>query len=123
VEMLSQPGIYRLSAPGQSAPEPVMAVNVRRTESDLTRINLTGIPALLGVKRINVAESKDDLLRLIKEHRVGRPLGEQLLWLAFIIGIFELFLANRISRKTSTLSEQLLVQNSGRVKGKASAAS
>ncbi len=123
VERLNQPGIYHLSTPGQAAPAPVMAVNVMRTESDLTRINLTDIPALLGVKRVKVAESKDDLLRLIKEHRVGRPLGEQLLWLAFIIGILELFIANRASRKTSTLSEQLLVENSGRVKGKSSAAS
>ncbi len=115
-EAINQPGIYYLQRPGHKD-EPFMAVNVPRMESDLARLNPREIPALLNSKQVKLAESKDDLLQLIKEHRVGRPLGEQFLWLAFILGMLEVILANYASRQGSSLSRMLQVEDSGRVKG------
>lgn len=118
-DRISIPGIYYLRQSEGPGTEPLMAANVVRNESDLTRINLQEIPKLLGVRKLNIAENKEDMLRQIKEHRIGRPLAEYLLWLAFLIGIIEFFIANRASRKTSGLSEQLVIESSGRVHGKA----
>ncbi len=119
VENISIPGIYYLSNSESPSPKPFMAVNVMRNESDLSLVDLQKIPSLIGSKKIMVAENKETLLQLVKKHRVGRPLAEQLLWLAFILGIFELFVANKTSQKTRTLSEQLVIEPTGRVHGKA----
>lgn len=111
------PGVYR--APPDKAP--VFAVNVPRAESDLTRVDAESIPKLIGTRKAFVANSQEELDRLVSEHRLGKPVAEQLLWLAFLVGIAEFFIANRASRKGLALSQQLQVESSGRVKGKASA--
>ncbi len=118
IETVSQPGIYTFppSAAGDR-PQPAFAVNVMRSESDLKRLAPADVPLLTGLSAIKVAESKDDLLQLVKELRIGRPLAEPLLWLVFLIGIAELYVANRAVRKTRTLTEQLKIDITGRVKG------
>ncbi|MDP2989675.1 MAG: hypothetical protein Q8O57_03815, partial [Kiritimatiellota bacterium] len=78
------------------------------------------IPKLLGSRKVYLARDQENLLRLISEHRMGRPVAEQLLWAAFLIGILEFLLANRASRKAVVLSQQLHIESSGRVQGKAS---
>lgn len=114
-----RPGIYRLKDGGAEA-RPLFAINVPRAESDLMRIDPDEIPKLISGGKVHLAQNQEDLLRLINEHRQGRPMAEQLLWAAFLIGILEFFLANRASRKAATLSQQLHIESSGRVKGKAS---
>ncbi len=114
VEDVSRPGIYQLRVPGKPA-EPLLAANLTRAESDLSRIPLAEIPELLGVKKISVAENIGSLQRQVKEHRTGRPLSEALLWLAFIIGLLEVGLANLISRQSGRLLDKLVVEDSGRV--------
>jgi len=122
VKDASGPGIYRIKGAGKENTEapPLFAINVPRAESDLTRIDPDEIPKLLGGGKVYLAQNQENLLRLISEHRMGRPVAEQLLWAAFLIGIMEFLLANRASRKATTLSQQLHIESSGRVKGKAS---
>lgn len=117
IEALSHPGFYTLRSTDGNQ-EPAIAVNAKRAESDLTRVIAADMPALTGIPAISVAGSKDDLLQRIKEKRIGRPLAEPLLWLAFLLTILELFAANRAARKTRTLTEQLNIDITGRVKGK-----
>ncbi|MBI2437250.1 MAG: hypothetical protein HYV36_00340 [Lentisphaerae bacterium] len=119
IEALTRPGLYTLQPAAGGASQPAFAVNVRRSESDLTRVSPADLPALTGISALNVVESKDDLLRLIKERRLGRPLAEPLLWLVFLLCVIELFVANRASRKSRTLTEQLKIDLTGRVKGSA----
>lgn len=119
IEAVTRPGIYTAQAGADGQPEPAFAVNVMRSESDMTRIIPKDVPVLTGLSSIKVAENKEDLMQLVKELRIGRPLAESLLWLAFLLGIVELFLANRACRKTRTLTEQLKIDTTGRVKGSA----
>ena len=120
IETIAEPGVYHIRQKAARARlEPVLAVNASRRESNLTRIKLGRIPGLLGVKTANVALSNLELLEQIEEHRIGKELAEYFIWLAFLLAILEFFLANRASRKTSTLSEQLVIETSGRVFGKA----
>ncbi|MCG2660740.1 MAG: BatA domain-containing protein [Kiritimatiellae bacterium] len=119
IEAVTRPGIYTLQSAAGGQPQPALAVNVMRSESDLKRLGPADVPMLTGLSAIKVAESKDDLMQLVKELRIGRPLAETLLWLVFLISIAELFLANRAGRKTRTLTEQLKIDMTGRVKGTA----
>ncbi|MFH1968712.1 MAG: VWA domain-containing protein [Verrucomicrobiota bacterium] len=125
IESVTRPGIYTLSPAAGSQPQPgcrpqpAFAVNVIRSESDLKRLGPADVPTLTGLSAIRVTESKDDLMQLVKELRIGRPLAEPLLWLVFLLSIAELFLANRAARKTRTLTEQLKIDMTGRVKGTA----
>ena len=119
VDNVTKPGYYFLSQTGATTPEPLMAVNLDRTESDLRPISPVEIPTVTGLKNITVSTSADELLRQIQEHRVGRPLSELALWAVLILSAFELFLANRTCRKRATLSDSITVHASGRVVGKA----
>lgn len=121
IEALTQSGLYTLQPTAGGAPQPALAVNVRRSESDLIRITPAEIAELTGLSALNIVENKEDLLRLVKERRTGRPLVEPLLWLVFLLATIELFLANRASRKSKTLSEQLEIDLTGHVKGTAKA--
>ncbi|HEX4086387.1 MAG TPA: hypothetical protein VHY22_15840, partial [Chthoniobacteraceae bacterium] len=115
VDRIAKPGYYLLAKPGPEPPEPIMAVNVDRAESDLKPIAPETIPAVTGLKNITVSTSMDELLRQIQQHRVGRPLSELALWAVLAISMLEIFLANRASRRHATLSESISVAASGRV--------
>ncbi len=116
VEDVMIPGVYALRKPGEAGTEAVFAVNAPRKESDLTRIDIDKIPELLNVKALHLARDREQLLRLVNEHRLGRPLGEILLWIAFLLSMAELVMANRLSRKTKSLTEQMVIESSGRVR-------
>lgn len=118
IEVITMPGFYTTRT-GDGEPVPAFAANLTRAEADLTRLARTDISACTGLPAIKVVESKEELLQLVKEVRIGRPLAESLLWLAFLLGMAELFLANRAARKTKTLTEQLNIGMTGRVKGSA----
>jgi hypothetical protein len=113
-ENILEPGIYRLAKPGAET-RPLLAVNVPRNESDLTMLKPDEVRARLGVPDAFIVQGKDDLAHVVKEHRVGNPLAEHFLWLAFLIAVFEWGLSNRINRKTASLTSRMLVEASGRV--------
>ena len=64
---------------------------------------------------VNTAENKEELLKQLKDYRVGQTMGEQFLWLLLILSIAEVFYANRLARATPKLSEQLGIEASGKV--------
>ena len=113
-ENITEPGIYRLAKPGSDT-VPLLAVNVPRTESDLTTLKPDQLRTKMGLTSLYIAQGKDELARIVEEHRVGKPLAEQLLWAALIIAVLEWLVANRVNRKTASLTSRLLVESSGRV--------
>ena len=114
VENLTTPGIYRVAKPGADT-RPLLAVNVPRAESDLTMLKPDDIRARLDIPEAFIVLGKDELARVVKEHRVGNPLAEHFMWIAFLLAIFEWMLANRCNRKTASLTSRMLVEASGRV--------
>lgn len=115
-EGLLEPGIYRLRRDGADA-GPVLAVNLDRSESDLVRIDIESLRESIGVRGLAVADSRERLAALLEEHRVGRTLGEFLLWCALALSAAEVCYANRKSRSVRTLSETLGIDAGGRVRG------
>jgi hypothetical protein len=113
-ENISEPGIYRLAKPGADT-VPLLAVNVDRAESDLATLKPEQLRAKLGLTQLFIVQGKDELARVVEEHRVGKPLAEQLLWVALIVAVLEWLLANRVNRKSASLTSRLLVESSGRV--------
>jgi hypothetical protein len=89
-----------------------------RIESDLTPVRQQDIPDILGIPSLHVANSKDDLLNKLDDFRIGRSLGETLLWLALLIAVAEVLYSNFLLRKNSKLTDTLKVEASGRMKEK-----
>jgi len=115
-ENVTAPGIYRLASDGPDAAQAALAINLNRNESNLARLKKEDVPGMIGTRAVNVAESLEDLQRLIDEYRIGRTLGEQVLWLAFLLGVVELVYANRKSKAATPLSDVLGVNPAGKVK-------
>ncbi|MCX7818169.1 MAG: BatA domain-containing protein [Kiritimatiellae bacterium] len=111
------PGIYWTEMEG--ARRAVLAVNLPPVESDLAPVDPATIPDRLGVRRAQVARGREELARRIEEVRVGRPLGELVLWLALGVGTAEFLLANRVSRRTAARRMRWIVEPSGRVRSAA----
>jgi len=115
-EGLSIPGVYTmLDDAGER--RPALAVNMPREESNLTPIDSADISGITGLKNIYVATNNDDLLKQIEDHRIGKTMGEQLLWMVLVLATVEFFYANMLSRSTPKLSEALGIAASGKVKG------
>lgn len=117
VEDLWHSGIYSMDGGGGGKPVPVLAVNMTRRESDLTALDPGRVRELLRLKHVNVALDQEELMTQIQDSRVGRTFGEQLLWLVLILAAVEFFCANFQARPRATLSDSLVVDASGRVKG------
>jgi hypothetical protein len=117
-EGLTAPGVYRLSEPGGAGDLPALAINMHRGESDLTPVKAEDLPAMLGLETLQVATSKDELMKKIDDFRVGRTLGEPLLWLALLVALLESFYSNALLRKSSKLTDSLMIAPSGKVKAK-----
>jgi hypothetical protein len=117
-EGLSKPGFYTLKGPKDAADAPALALNVPRAESDLSPVKLDELVSLLGIKGLQVAESKGELLQKIEDLRIGKTFGEQILWLVLLVAVLESFYANRLARKAPKLTDALLIDPSGRVKDK-----
>lgn len=113
-ENVADQGIYQISRSGGPR-EPVMAINVRREESSLQVIDPSSLALLTGLEKLRTTRDVQELRQLVGEHRRGRPLTEFCFWLALLLALLEIFMANRISRKKSALSEHLDVNLSGRV--------
>ena len=114
-ENLTKPGVYTISKKQSTEREAAFAVNIDRTESDLTPVKKEEISSLIARSNVAVANDKDELQRLIKEHRVGRTLGEMLLWVVLILSIVEVFYANSKMKSIPPLSETLGIESSGKI--------
>jgi hypothetical protein len=74
------------------------------------------VPKLIGSRQVHIARDREELARRVEEHRVGRPLGELVLWLAFAVAALEFYVANRVSRRTAARRHGWTVEASGRVR-------
>jgi hypothetical protein len=117
-EGLTTPGIYRLSQPGGEGDKPALAINMPRGESDLTPVKPEDVPSILGLKNVQMATSKDELMKKIEDFRVGKTFGEPILWLALLVAILESFYSNFLMRKGSKLTDSMAIAPSGKVKDK-----
>ncbi len=117
-EGLEMPGHYTLTIPGGGAAKPALAINMPREESDLSPVQQQDIPDILGIPAVHVATSKEDLQKKLDDFRIGRSLGETLLWLALLTAIAEVFYSNYLLKKNSKLTDSLKVEASGRMKEK-----
>ncbi len=118
VEGLTKPGIYTLQDPQDVEPHPALAMNMTRAESDLVPVKAEDVPAILGIKNLQMAASREELLRKIEDFRIGKTLGEQMLWLALLIAIVESFYSNWLRRKKPKLTDSLVMDPSGKLAGK-----
>ena len=117
-EGLTKPGHYKLSMPGGGGAKPALAINMPRGESDLAPVRQDDISEILGLSALHVANSKEDLLQKLDDFRIGRSLGESLLWLALLVAIMETLYSNYLMRKNSKLTDVLKIAPSGKVKEK-----
>lgn len=118
VEGLTIPGIYTLSDAQDPVGHPALAFNIPREESDLTPVHPDDIPSIVGIKTIQVATSKEDLFKKLEDFRVGKTLGEPLLWLVLLLAMAEAFYANWLMKKGPKLTDSMVVDPSGKVRGK-----
>jgi len=114
-ENLFAPGIYRMSTPEQPVQMPALAVNIPRSESDLTPIPEADIAKRLGVDDAHVATDIANLKRMIEQHRVGRTYGEHLLWIAFVLIAIEFIYANALTRSGRKRKDEVTVDAAGHI--------
>lgn len=110
VEKVTETGVYRMTA----TDEPLLAVNLSREESDLTPVNLERLRRHPMFRKAYFAHTPQELLQLVKKHRIGTPLAELFLWLALLTAVLETLLASRACRRVPSLSHQLPLEPSGR---------
>jgi hypothetical protein len=116
-ENMTKPGVYSMRRPGDSAEVPALAVNLPRDESDLTTVDQMRINEIMELDDVYLSNSKDQMLKTIEDHRMGKSLAETCLWLTLIIAAIEFFYANMKCRKPRKLSEDLAIDVTGEVKG------
>jgi len=116
LENATEPGVYTLA--GNDGPEPFLAVNMAREESDLTPLDADAVASLLAPRKVHLASDQESLAELIHQHRVGRTYGELLLWILLGLLLAEFVYANRLARARGLLSDALTIDVSGRVRGR-----
>lgn len=87
----SQPGFQR---------DPDRAINLPRAESNLQPIR----PEQLPLPNAHVARDVPELLRVMAQHRQGRPLTELMLWLVVVLALVESWLAHHRLRTSPARS-------------------
>ena len=115
IENLAEPGIYTRAKSASGQPEPVLAVNTDRFESNLTPATPEELAQWTGFKRLLTAKDPEELTRLIDEFRNGRSLAEVFFWLALLLSLLEWWFANRALRSQTGATEKLKVDLSGKV--------
>ncbi len=115
IDVARVPGGYE-TTDAAGTKRPVVAINVDRRESDLTPVEADDVSKLIGSKQVHVARDREELARRVEEHRVGRPLGELVLWIALVFAVLEFGMANRVSRRTAARRNRWTVEASGRVR-------
>jgi len=101
-----QPGIYTLQKPDQTSPAGLFAVNLDGYESDLTYLDDTpDTPMLTALKArwdrpvVSYVASPSELADPLAGARHGYKLWDYVLIVVLLIGLFEPWLANRISAR------------------------
>ncbi len=115
IEELPEIGIYTRAKASGAQPEPVLAVNTDRSESDLTPATADEIRQWTGFKRLVTVQDPEELLRQIDEHRNGRSLTEPFLWLVVLLAAAEWWFANRALRARTGATEKMNVDLAGKV--------
>lgn len=115
LERVEEPGIYAWQATGGGSPEPILAVNASRQESNLARIDPRELMRCSMLKEAKIAADREELLRLISEHRTARSLVEPFLWLALTISAVEFAAANALGRRAAPTDGRVRVDDTGRV--------
>jgi hypothetical protein len=98
-EGLTRSGIYALRSAGQAETVPALAVNMQREESNLAPIEPQEIESALGLKNMNIVRDREELLARVRDSRVGRTFGEQVLWVVLALAAVEFFYANRLLKE------------------------
>jgi len=70
---------------------------------------------MLGVKESGSRFEPGGIVEEDRELRVGKTLGEQVLWLALFVAGWKYFISNWLARRRSTLSEHLSIEASGKI--------
>jgi len=115
IENLVEPGIYTRAKAGAAQPEPVIAVNTDRFESNLAPVTPQELSEWTGFKRLVTATDPEELSRLIEEFRNGRSLAELFFWLALLLSLIEWWFANRSLRTQTGATEKMKVDLAGKV--------
>ncbi len=113
---LVEPGIYA-RVPAAGSPLPGLALNLRREESALDPVDPAIVRTVTGFRTVLLSRDGEELQRQVEEHRRGRPLTEAFFWLALVLALWELWLANRTSRVRTPLTQQMHVDATGKVTG------
>ena len=92
-----------------------MALNATRAESDLSAVHDEKVTGVIAARDVRLARDVQTLERLIEDHRIGRSLGEALLWLALVLCLLEIGFANFKARPVTPLSTVLDAAPSGRI--------
>lgn len=95
-ENMRRPGIYRVR--NTTGNQPVVAINVRRAESNLTPLEPEAVRERMNARNLHIATDRESLADLLHEHRIGRTLGEQLLWIVLLLMATEFVYANHLAR-------------------------
>jgi hypothetical protein len=93
---LHRPGIYRLRGFPADAPTGI-AVNVQPEEGNLAPLGEDEIRAnLLGAREIEFIRDRDRIREILLRSRRGRELWDYLFFLALLLLLLEIFVANRV---------------------------
>ncbi len=95
-EDMRRPGIYRVR--DTTGSRPVVAINVPRAESNLSPLEPDAIRKRMNARNLHIATDRESLADLLHEHRIGRTLGEQLLWIVLLLMAAEFVYANHLAR-------------------------
>lgn len=115
IESLTEPGIYTRNKVAGTEPEPVLAVNTDRTESNLTPVSAAELTEWLKIKKLVIARDPEEFLRLIEEFRNGRSLAEIFLWIVALLALLEWSYANYVLRKKTGAMEKMKIDITGKV--------
>ena len=113
---MGEPGVYH-AAGAKGFRSAVLALNLPRTESNLTPVDPGSLAERTGLKNLHVARNAEGLRRGIEEARRGRPLTETFLWIALGLAMVECVLSNRLSRGRGRAKTHVEVDPSGRIIG------
>lgn len=99
LESASNPGIYRFFH--NSTPLGLRAVNVDKRESDFKQITQEEIKKVFPSSEVHIIHNIDKLEQAVSKSRFGRELWKEMILLALILLVVEMFLAKSKSNKKS----------------------
>lgn len=114
VEALPETGIYHRQLEN-AEPEPVMAVNSDRFESQLAPVRDEQISEWTEFRRLSIFREAGEMVKATEDSRNGRSFTEWMLWLALVLSLAEWWYANEVLRSRKGAVEKLRISLSGKV--------